>query len=80
MSARQLGAAASFGPEALKVIGAAFDAAWLEIAVAIDPDPVTVEAARLKLANAVLSVASDYSRDVEALMRGALQAITRTSP
>jgi hypothetical protein len=32
MSARQLIEGASFGPETLKVVGEAFDAAWAEIA------------------------------------------------
>jgi hypothetical protein len=33
MGARQRIAGASFGPEALRVIGQAFDAAWVEIAI-----------------------------------------------
>ena len=75
MRARQLIDSASFGPDALKVIGDAFDAAWAEIAGGVGTDPVVIEAARLKLANAVLSVASDDSRDVEGLKRAALQAM-----
>ena len=70
----------SFGPEALKAIGEAFDAAWTEIAEEIGADPVAIEAARLRLANAVLSDARENSRDVEALKRGALRAMGRTSP
>ena len=35
-----------------------------------------IEAARLKLANALLSVAAEDSRDVEALKMGALEAMT----
>lgn len=50
-----------------------------EIAGGIGTDPVVIEAARLKLANAVLSVASDDSRDVEALTRATLQAMARSS-
>jgi len=80
MSALQLIDKPSFGPEALKAIGEAFDAAWTEIAEEIGADPVAIEAARLRLANAVLSDASEDSRDVEALKRGALQAMGRTSP
>jgi len=45
---------ASFGPDALKVIGEAFDAAWTEIAGSFVDDPVVIEAARLQLANAIL--------------------------
>jgi hypothetical protein len=80
MGALQLIDSPSFGPEALKAIGEAFDAAWTEIAEEIGADPVAIEAARLRLANAVLSDASEDSRDVEALKRGALQAMGRTSP
>ena len=80
MGALQLIDSPSFGPEALKAIGEAFDAAWTEIAEEIGADPVAIEAARLRLANAVLSDASEDSRDVEALKRGALQAMGRPSP
>jgi len=77
--ARQLIDSASFGPDALKVIGDAFDAAWAEIAGWYGTDPLVIEAARLKLANAVLSVASDDSRDVEALKKAALQVMARSN-
>ena len=79
MRARQLIDGASFGPDALKAIGAAFDAAWADISGRFGTNPVAIEAARLKLANAVLSVASEDSRDVEALKRGALQVMVRSS-
>jgi hypothetical protein len=65
---------AHLGPDALKVMGEAFDAAWAEIYVrVVGTSPVAIEAARLKLADAVLSVASEDSRDVEALKKAALQ-------
>jgi hypothetical protein len=79
MRARQLIDGASFGPDAVKALGDAFDAAWAEIAGGFGTDPVVIEAARIKLANAVLSVASEDSRDVEALKRAALQAMARSS-
>jgi hypothetical protein len=79
MRARQLIDGASFGPDALKAIWDAFDAAWAEISDTFRTDPVVIEAARLKLANAVLSVASEDSRDVDALKRGALQVMVRSS-
>jgi hypothetical protein len=75
MKARHLIDSASYGPEALKTIGQAFDEAWREIAGNFGSDPVEIEAARLKLADAVLSVAAEDSRDVEALKNGALQAM-----
>jgi hypothetical protein len=79
MSARQLIDNASFGPVALKAIGEAFDAAWTEIAGGFVSDPIVIEAARLKLANAILSLAKQDSRDVEALKRAALEVMARSS-
>ena len=60
-------------------MGEAFDAAWAEIAGNFGNDPVVIEAARMKLANAVLSIASEDSRDVDALKQAALQAMARSS-
>jgi hypothetical protein len=75
MTARKLIEGASFGPEALKVITEAFDRAWASIAGGFGNDPSDVEKARLRLATALLSVASDDSRDVEALKRAALETM-----
>jgi hypothetical protein len=83
MKARQLIEGASYGPEALKVMGAAFDAAWAEISHTFGSDPTVVEAARVLLAEAVLLVASDDSRDVEALkseVLGVLEMKPQTPP
>jgi hypothetical protein len=71
--ARQLIEGASFGPEALKAIGEAFDAAWAEIASNFGDDPTDVEKARLRLANALLFIADEDSLNVEVLKRAALQ-------
>jgi hypothetical protein len=71
--ARQRIDGAPFGPDALKAIGQAFDAAWAEIADNFDGDPLAIEAARLKLADALLSIANEDSRDIELLKRAALQ-------
>jgi hypothetical protein len=76
MKARQLIDGASYGPDALKVIVKAFDEAWVMIAG--NYDSASVEAARLKLAKAVLSVAREDSRDVEALKQAALEAMARS--
>jgi hypothetical protein len=80
MSASQLVDTATFGPEALKAIAQAFDAAWAEIASEVGTDPLAIEAARLKLANAVLNVADENSRDIDALKRAVLQPTGKTSP
>jgi hypothetical protein len=68
-------ASGCYGPDALKAIGRAFDAAWANIAG--NYDDAHREAARLRLANALLSVADDESRDAEALKNAALDAMRR---
>ena len=73
MNARQLIEGASFGPDALKAVGQAFDEAWTQIAGNFGTEPAVIESARLKLAEALLSVADDDSRDVEVLKQAALQ-------
>ena len=75
MKARALIDGASFGPDALKTIGRAFDDAWAQIAGNFGHDPGDVEKARNRLAHAMLSVASEDSRDVEVLTRAALEAM-----
>lgn len=75
MKARALIDGASFGPEAFKVVCQAFDHAWREIEGNFGDDPRDIELARVKLANAVLSMADEDSRNVEALKNGALQAM-----
>ena len=74
-SARALFDGASYGPDALMAMGQAFDEAWTSIAGNFGHDPQEIESARLRLATALLSVASEDSRDVEALKRGALEAM-----
>jgi hypothetical protein len=67
---------ASFGPEALKTIGQAFDEAWIEIAGNFGNIPVEIDNARYQLANALLSICNEDSRDVEVLKRAALLRLT----
>jgi hypothetical protein len=73
MRARAMIDGATFGAEALKAMGKAFDDAWQEIASQYDGDPERVEAGRLALAQAVISVAYEESRDAEVLKQAALQ-------
>jgi hypothetical protein len=74
MRARQLIDGATLGPDALKAIGQAFDAAWGEIAHRFD-SPLAIEATRLKLANVLLSIAHEDSRDVQELKQAALKRL-----
>ena len=77
MKGRQLINSAALGPDALKVAGQAFDEAWAQIATYFGNDPDMIEGARLTLANAILSAASDESRDVGSLKRAAIQAMAK---
>ena len=75
MKARRLIDGASFGPDTLKAMGDAFDQAWAQIAGNFGDSPSQVENAKLRLAEAMLSVATEDSKDVAALKAGALQAM-----
>lgn len=59
MKARTILGGASYGPERLKDIYQAFDDAWAAIRPLVDETPLAQEAARIKLANFVLSIAKD---------------------
>ena len=75
MRAKQLIDGASYGPEALKIVCQAFDDAWNDIAGNFGDDPGIIEAARLKLANIMLSFPHDKIRDAEQVKRSALQIL-----
>jgi len=63
----------SYGPEALKAVGQAFDEAWLQIAGNFGDEPGDIEKARLRLARALLLIAHEDSRDVGVLRQAALE-------
>jgi hypothetical protein len=75
MKARRLIDGATFGPETLKVMGEAFDLAWAEIAKNFGSGTTQIENARLRLAEAMISVTTEGAKDVAALKAGALQAM-----
>jgi hypothetical protein len=75
MKARALISAASYGPETLKIIFQAFDAAWAEIAHHFEGRPTQEDAARERLAHAVLAVADEHSKDPESLKQTALKVL-----
>jgi hypothetical protein len=77
MKALKLIEGAAYGPQALKVIGQAFDEAWEAIAGNFSSDPNVISAARMNLAKAILSVANYDSRDAAALKRAALDILRR---
>ena len=71
MQAQSLIRKAGFGSDTLKVVLQAFDEAWSMISAQY-ASPSSIEAARLKLAKAVISVSRQDSRDPEVLKRLAL--------
>ena len=66
-------AGCTYGPETLKVIGKAFDDAWADIADHFAGDARRAEAARERLAHAILIAASEDSREPEPIKTLALQ-------
>ena len=58
-------------------MGEAFDQAWTEIAGNFGESPSEIESARLRLAEAMLSVAIEGSTDIAVLKADALQAMAR---
>ena len=73
IKAHQLIDGASFGPDTLKALGQAFEEAWQEVVGSFGEDLPDAEKARLRLANALLSIAAEDCRDVQILKHAALQ-------
>jgi hypothetical protein len=77
MNARELIEGALYGPEMLNVLSRAFDQAWAQIAANYGSEQARIEAARRRLANAVLALANEDSRDAELLKQAALKVMAR---
>jgi hypothetical protein len=75
MKARQVIATGSYGPDQLKALGKAFDAAWARIAPTVSKRPKAIDAARLKLADIVLGLAKKGNFDPQWLADTAVQAM-----
>ena len=80
MKARILIEANAHSPEALVVLGKAFDDAWSEIADKFNGDARAIEEARLQLAQAVLAVSEAESADPNEVKAAALQAMLSSQP
>jgi hypothetical protein len=78
MDARRHINSASLGPVALNAIGQAFDDAWEELASSVSGRPSAIEAAKLRLANIVLSLATEAARDPIALKNEAVRRFKLT--
>ena len=77
MKARALIEGASFGSETLNAMCEAFDQIWVRIAPSFSDVPGEIDAARMRLAEAILSVATEGSTDVAALKANAIYAMAR---
>ena len=75
MKARALIDGAAFGAGTVQAMGDAFDQAWARIAPTFGNIPQEVEAARLMLAEAMLSVTTEGDADVEDLQDRAIIAM-----
>ena len=75
MKARGLIDGAALGAETVKAMGNAFDEAWARMAPTFGNIPQEVETARLSLAEAILSVATEGDTDVSALKDRAIEAM-----
>jgi hypothetical protein len=75
VKARLLIANAAFGPDELKKIYAAFDAAWDQLAPHVSSRADAVETARINLANVILGLASRGAIDHARLTNAAVQLI-----
>ena len=73
MKARRLVAAAVYDPATLRAIGKAFDDAWEQISPQVSARAHAIEAARLKLAEIVLSLTKDGTRDPGELTKAAVR-------
>jgi hypothetical protein len=79
MRAAKILSGCTYSPETLETIGKAFDDAWISIAEHFTGDASRAEAARERLAHAVLVAATEASRDSEPIKAMALQIMTSWS-
>ena len=80
MRARRLIEGSTYGPEVLKVLGQAFDEAWLSVAHHFSADPKQQEAARLRLAHAILAVTREEDPRVDEVKDAALRVMALSYP
>lgn len=73
MKARQLVESASYDPEQLKALGKAFDDAWERVSPHVSARAEAVEAARLTLADIVLTLAKRGDFDPKRLAEAAVR-------
>jgi hypothetical protein len=77
MKARAMIDGAPFGPKTVKAIGKTFDQASVRIERICGNDPVAVETARIRLAQAILSVATEGNSDIKDLKNRAIVELAK---
>jgi hypothetical protein len=80
MIARRMIEAAAYGPHQLKALSSAFDDAWEAVAPTVGGGSTAVEAARLQLANIVLSLARNGNLDAPRLADAAVRLMSASPP
>lgn len=75
MEARQLIGNGAFSPDALGILFKAFDDAWAEIAPTVGDNVLAQQATRAKLANIILSAATEPLQDTATLKAAALREL-----
>jgi hypothetical protein len=75
MKARQLIGSAAYGPDVLGAMYSAFDTAWEQFKPHVGSGALAVEKACINLANAILALARDDERDIQALTDKAVAAM-----
>ena len=79
MKARAMIDGAPFGPKTVKAIGKTFDQASVRIERIFGNDPDAVESARIRLAQAILSVATEGNTDIKDLKNRAIVELVKQS-
>jgi len=79
MKARQLIRGMSYGPNTLKIVFKSFDEAWNSIEGNFGDNPLAMQAARVKLANIILSIPHHPRSDAEQIKKSALQLMAQDS-
>jgi hypothetical protein len=73
MKARELISGTSYGPDTLRIVFRSFDEAWDSIEADFGHNPLAIQAARVKLANIILSIPHHPRSDAEQIKNSALQ-------
>jgi hypothetical protein len=75
MKARKLIADAIYDPDEINAVGKAIDNAWEQVGPQVGKRPEAIEAARLKLAEIVLRLTNDGTRDPQQLTEEAVKVM-----